>query len=212
VISMQALQVMGMYRPQLGRTGELPGRDLGPRLAYSRLLDLQGNATDSQCHHRRALGSGFRLGRPQTTLEPTWRLCGQHHLRSFCGSLHCGFSADTTHPTNVWLPRPQSTSPPSLWSIGKAAVAAIVALHSRCQPRLRPRPRRTIAAPPVPTRRGKPSIKPTARDISRAASTIQNCSCSCTCSCAWFPFLARFIHTYLHHASVSCAVPFANEP
>lgn len=54
-----ARKVMGMYRAHLGGTGGLPGRDLGPRLPYGRLVGTTcrrwelglGKSTDCQCHH-----------------------------------------------------------------------------------------------------------------------------------------------------------------
>lgn len=72
------------------------------------------------------LGSWFYLGRRQTT---TWRFCGQHYHRSFCGSLHCGFSADTTHQTSGSLARNQPFAPLSGPS-GELLLAASVALQT----------------------------------------------------------------------------------
>jgi hypothetical protein len=43
LIGVMSCKVMGMYQPQLGGMGGLPGRDLGPRLPYGRLLERRAD-------------------------------------------------------------------------------------------------------------------------------------------------------------------------
>ena len=159
-----------------------------------------------QVSPRAPLGSWFYLGRRQTT---TWHFCGQHHHRSFCGSLHCGFPADTTHPTPGSLTRNQPLAPRSGPSGKLLLLAASVALHRRCQVR-QAKPRRAHRSPSC-TQRSKPPINqpPAIFRVHQALSTPVPAPAPAPVP---VPGSISLLDSYLHHASVPCAVPVANEP